>query len=160
MTGLATERRLKHFGWGREGEGLTPVEEKAALDRYCRLFGVAEFDEAMPPPLAAIELPPPRLVPPAPLAACCSDAAYDRVAHTYGKSFSDYARGLQGDYRAAPDIVAYPRDEAEVAAILDWAGGAGAARLALCSATTAMHEDGGDDTSGDGTAPQTFRMGP
>ena len=129
MTGLATERRLKHFGWGREGEGLTPAEEKAALDRYCRLFGVAEFDEAVPPPLAAIELPPPRLLPPAPLAACCSSAAYDRVAHTYGKSFCDYARGLLGNYRAAPDIVAYPRDEAEIAAILDWAGGAGAALI-------------------------------
>ena len=22
-----TERRLKHFGWGREGEGITPEEE-------------------------------------------------------------------------------------------------------------------------------------
>ena len=66
MTRVTTQGRLKHFGWGREGEGLTPAEEKAALDRYCRLFGVAEFDEAMPPPLAAIELPPPRLVPPAP----------------------------------------------------------------------------------------------
>jgi alkyldihydroxyacetonephosphate synthase len=129
MTGLATESRLKHFGWGREGEALTPAEEKAALDRYCRLFGVAGFDETAPPPLAAIELPPPRLVPPAALAACCSSAAYDRVAHTYGKSFYDYARGLLGDYRAAPDIVAYPRDEAEVAAILDWAGGAGAALI-------------------------------
>ncbi len=129
MTRVTTERRLKHFGWGREGEGLTPAEEKAALDRYCRLFGVTGFDEVAPPPLAAIELPPPRLAPPAPLAACCSSATYDRVAHTYGKSFSDYARGLQADYRAAPDIVAYPRDEAEVAAILDWTGGARAALI-------------------------------
>jgi hypothetical protein len=29
-----SERRLKHFGWGREGEGLTPEEEGFALDRY------------------------------------------------------------------------------------------------------------------------------
>ena len=26
--------RLKHFGWGREGEGLTAEEEAATLDRY------------------------------------------------------------------------------------------------------------------------------
>jgi hypothetical protein len=26
------EQRLKHFGWGREGEGMTPAEETAALD--------------------------------------------------------------------------------------------------------------------------------
>jgi alkyldihydroxyacetonephosphate synthase len=119
--------RLKHFGWGREGEGLTPAEETAALDRYQRLFGVTQFDEVAPPPLAEIALAAPRITPPGSLAACCSSAAYDRIAHTYGKSFSDYARGLRGDYRVAPDVVAYPRDEAEVAAVLDWAGAADAA---------------------------------
>lgn len=28
-----TQLRLKHFGWGREGEGLTPAEEAFALGR-------------------------------------------------------------------------------------------------------------------------------
>jgi len=119
-----TERRLKHFGWGREGEGLTAEEETAALARYRRLFKVELFDEVMPPPLSDIELGRPRLAPPPALAPCCSSDPYDRVAHTYGKSFSDYARGLAGRYDHAPDVVAYPRNEAEVAAILDWAGGA------------------------------------
>jgi alkyldihydroxyacetonephosphate synthase len=123
----ASKGRLKHFGWGREGEGLTEAEEAAALDRYRRLFGVSEFDELAPPPLAAIDLSPSRVGPPPVLAACCSAAPYDRIAHTYGKSFSDYARGLAGDYRVAPDIVAYPRDEAEIRAILDWTSGAGVA---------------------------------
>ena len=49
------------------------------------------------------------------------------LAHTYGKSFSDYARGLAGQYDNAPDFVAYPRNEAEVADVIDWAGGAEAA---------------------------------
>src|SRR5437763_35147 len=35
-----SERRLKHFGWGREGEGLAAAEEAFALDRYGRLVGV------------------------------------------------------------------------------------------------------------------------
>src|SRR5262249_23233367 len=48
---------------------------------------------------------------------------------TYGKSFCDYARGLTGDYAAAPDVVAYPRSEAAVAAIVDWAGSAQAALI-------------------------------
>jgi alkyldihydroxyacetonephosphate synthase len=119
--------RLKHFGWGREGEGLSEAEEAAALDRYRRLFGVTGFAEALPPPPDQIKLPTPRLAAPPSLAPCCSAAPYDRAAHTYGKSFSDYARGLIGDYRVAPDVVAFPRTEAEVAAVLDWAGGAGAA---------------------------------
>jgi hypothetical protein len=31
--------RLKHFGWGREGESLTPAEEAFVLGRIERLFG-------------------------------------------------------------------------------------------------------------------------
>ena len=119
--------RLKHFGWGREGEGLTAEEEAAALDRYRHLFNVDHFDEVTTLSLSKIELRPPRLAPPAALASRCSSEPYDRIAHTYGKSFSDYARGLLGHYDNAPDVVAYPRSESEVAAILDWAGGAQAA---------------------------------
>src|SRR5215510_11265973 len=102
-----TQARLKHFGWGPEGEGLTAEEEGAALDRYRRLFGIDSFEEIAPPRLAEIVLPTPRLTPPALLAPWCSSEAYDRAAHTYGKSFSDYARGLAGDYDNAPDVVAY-----------------------------------------------------
>jgi alkyldihydroxyacetonephosphate synthase len=121
------ERRLKVFGWGREGEGLTAEEEALTLDRYRRRFAVDRFDERAPPRLDALNLRPPRLAPPAALAACCSSEPYDRALHTYGKSFCDYARALAGDYDDAPDLVAYPKSEAEAAAILDWAGGAEAA---------------------------------
>jgi alkyldihydroxyacetonephosphate synthase len=123
------ERRLKHFGWGREGEGMTAEEVAVTLDRYRRLFGVERFDEVAPPALAEIELRPPRLLPPRALAPHCSTETYDRVAHTYGKSFSDCARGLVGQYDNAPDVVAYPRDEAEVTAVVDWAGGVQAALI-------------------------------
>ena len=50
---------------------------------------------------------------------------------TYGKSFPDYARGLVGDDGNAPDVVAYPRNEEEVAAVLDWAGDAQASVTAF-----------------------------
>src|SRR5439155_12907762 len=55
------------------------------------------------------------------LASIASTERYDRVAHTYGKSYPDYVRGLLGDYAAAPDVVVYPRNERDVAAVLDWA---------------------------------------
>jgi alkyldihydroxyacetonephosphate synthase len=122
-----TEARLKHFGWGREGEGLTPDEEAFWLDNYRQRFGVDRFEEIAPPPLEAIKLAMPRLAPPASLAAICSTERYDRAAHTYGKSYPDTVRGLLGDYAHAPDLVAYPRTVTEVAALLDWAGGAQAA---------------------------------
>jgi alkyldihydroxyacetonephosphate synthase len=121
-----TTARLKHFGWGREGEGLTPEEEAFVLGRYRRRFGVEDFAVKAAPALSELELPPPRLSAPAALAACCSSEVYDRAAHSYGKSFSDYARQLDGQYDHAPDIVAYPRDEADIAALVDWAGAADA----------------------------------
>jgi alkyldihydroxyacetonephosphate synthase len=124
-----TEARLKHFGWGREGEGMTAEEVAALLDRHRRLFGVSSFEENAPPALSEIALRAPRIAPPPALADHCSSETYDRAAHTYGKSFCDYARGLAGQYENAPDVVAYPRSEAEVAAIVDWAGGAQAALI-------------------------------
>src|SRR5437763_13093662 len=124
-----SERRRKYFGWGSEGEGLTTGEEASALDRYRRLFGVDRFEERSPPALSEIALRPPRIAPPPALAPHCSSEHYDRVAHTYGKSFSDYARGLAGQYDNAPDVVAYPRNEGEVTAGGGWAARAEAALL-------------------------------
>lgn len=121
------EVRLKHFGWGRESEGMTPDEEAVVLGRYRAHFGTDDFDALSPPPLSAIRLRAPRIAPPAPLASICSTEPYDRVAHTYGKSYPDTVRGLRGEYDSAPDVVAYPRDEAELVAVMDWAGGEQAA---------------------------------
>ena len=143
------ERRLKHFGWGREGEGLTAEEEAATLDRYRRLFAVDRFDERSPPALSEIALRQPRIVPPPALAPHCSSEPYDRVAHTYGKSFSDYARGLAGHYDNAPDVVAYPNTEAEVAAVVDWATGAQAALIPFGAGSSVV---GGIEPAIDGTA--------
>src|SRR5215471_2698695 len=118
------QARLKHFGWGREGEGLSAAEEKDVLGRLAQRFGAPQQPPVKPPRLEDIALRPPRLHPPASLAAFCATDHYDRVAHTYGKSFPDYVGGLLGNYTNAPDVVAYPRNEAEVTAVLDWAGAA------------------------------------
>jgi alkyldihydroxyacetonephosphate synthase len=144
-----SEGRLKHFGWGREGEGMSPEEEGLALDRYRRLFQADSFQEVAPPPLSRIELRPQRLTPPPALAKFCSSEAYDRAAHTYGKSFSDYARGLVGNYANAPDVVAYPRNEAETAAVVDWAGAAQAALIPFGGGSSVV---GGVEPRLDGTA--------
>ena len=53
--------RLKHFGWGREGEGLTADEEAFVLGRIEARFGPAAEREVKPPRLEDIKLEPPRL---------------------------------------------------------------------------------------------------
>lgn len=119
-----TAKRRKYFGWGCEGEGWSVDERAFAFERLRERLGVSTFDERAPPRFEDIRLAAPRIVPPASLAAICSTEPHERLAHTYGKSYPDYVRGLAGDYAAAPDVVAFPRDAAEVAAVLDWAGGA------------------------------------
>ena len=118
------ESPLKFFGWGRVGETLTPEEEAFSVRRYSELFDVAAFEQRQPPTLEQIELRAPRVVPPASLTPICTSERYDRAQHTYGKSFLDYVHGLAGDYANAPDVVAYPHNADDIAALLDWSGGA------------------------------------
>ena len=96
--------RLKHFGWGREGEGLTAEEEAFVIARAQARFGTALKESASAPRLEDIKLEAPSVTAPASLTFCTS-AHYDRVAHTYGKSYPELARGLARDYASAPDVV-------------------------------------------------------
>jgi alkyldihydroxyacetonephosphate synthase len=45
----------------------------------------------------------------------------ERAAHTYGKAYRDIVRAFRGRYDNPPDLVAFPRDEADVEQILAWA---------------------------------------
>src|SRR5262249_48114525 len=114
----ASGARLKHFGWGREGEGLSADEEAIVLARAEARFGTALTESASAPRLDEIALAAPTLAVPGSLPFCTS-GHYDRAAHTYGKSYPELARGLARDYASAPDVVAYPRNEGDVAAVLD-----------------------------------------
>jgi alkyldihydroxyacetonephosphate synthase len=117
-----TGARLKHYGWGREGEGMSPEERNFVLGRYHQKFARDDFDTIAVPRLEDLSLRPPRATPPASLATFCTTERYDRAAHAYGKSYPDYVRAMLGDYACAPDVVAYPRNEAEISAVMDWAG--------------------------------------
>src|SRR5271155_3255866 len=118
--------RMKHFGWGREGEGMSAEERAFVFDRYFEKFRRDAFATVAVPPLDELTLPTPRVTPPASLAAFCTTERHDRAAHSYGKSYLDYVRAMLGQYDCAPDVVAYPRNEAEISAAMDWAGSVGA----------------------------------
>src|SRR5258708_13194873 len=108
--------RLKYFGWGREGEGLTAEEEAFVMARAEARFGTALKESASVPRLEDIRLVPSRVTAPSSLPFCTSEH-YDRVAHTYGKSYPELARGLARDYPSAPDVLAYPPHEMDVKAL-------------------------------------------
>ena len=48
--------RLKHFGWGREGEGLTSAEEAFVFGRIEQRFGPLADGEVKPPRLEDLKL--------------------------------------------------------------------------------------------------------
>ncbi len=118
----------KFWGWGNEGAGPTPEQEigiaKSIGDRF---GGLA--DPIPVPRIEEIELRAPRFAASEPLRAILSEAPLDRAGHTYGKCYRDIIRALRRDFAAAPDWVAFPRDEAEVAGLLDWCSEIGAAAI-------------------------------
>ncbi len=122
-----TARRWKFWGWGYEDTRLSQAEERQLMAFYAARFSAESFERLPIPEITDIPLHAPRLAVPAKLAAVCATGAYDRLAHTYGKSFPDSVRVFDKDFAHAPDIVAYPGSEDEVVAILDWATGAKAA---------------------------------
>ena len=114
-----TERR-KHWGWGAESS----QPDRAALEGMRTLaqerlgFGGEEVEE--PVPLEQVELPVTRVSPPASLAEICADDTHARASHAMGKAYRDVVRGFRGEFENVPDVVARPRSEAEVEAVLAW----------------------------------------
>ncbi len=115
--------RLKFYGWGLENAGLTEPERDHLFRFVHDNLGVEPHIE--PPPQAAdIALRAPRVAPPAALAGLFASGPYERLLHTYGKSFPETVRAYARDFANAPDLVALPANESDVAAVLDWASGA------------------------------------
>ena len=120
-------QRLKYWGWGYEGHGLSSGDREMLLRTLAEEFGIRGSGDAAVPHLEGISLPAPLLNPPGSLAPICTQEPYERILHSFGQSQPDSIRIFARDFAHAPDVVAYPRDEADVAALLEWAGEAGAA---------------------------------
>jgi alkyldihydroxyacetonephosphate synthase len=119
----------KFWGWGYEGEGLSDAElENLGTEMHAR-FGVEPHAIAAPPSLASLSMPEPRLAPPPALEQICAQDRRERAVHTLGKSYDDLVRGIRGDYRNAPDVVAYPADERDVERLLAWCADVKAAAI-------------------------------
>ena len=122
-------RRRKHWGWGYEDEQPSHAEVCAAAGGIAEHLGFGSTEPQRPVPIEAVSLPAPRLSPPPALAGLCRTDTYERSAHAYGKSYRDVVRGFRGRFDHVPDVVAHPRDEADVAALLAWCAEAGAAAI-------------------------------
>ena len=124
-----TKARRKFWGWGLESETLSEADAGRIARRVGSLTGLGPGPYTAPPVIDELELPAPRVTPPGSLTGLCRSDAYSRASHTYGKSYPDYVRAWARDFAPAPDVVAWPESEADVAALLDWAADAGVAAI-------------------------------
>lgn len=150
---VSTERmrRRRFWGWGYEDAGSTAEEHERLAALVAARFAIAPPAVQSPPRLEELDLRPPRVTVPESLAGLCSAAPFDRAGHTYGKSFRDVVRAFDRDFRNPPDVVAYPRDEAEIVALLDWAASSQVAAIPYgggSSVVGGVEPPGGDDYRG------------
>jgi len=111
---------LRFWGWGYESEELSPDEDRI-IESAVRQFVPEGAVEVAPPCISDFQLPPSRLTPPASLEGMISSTPYDRLVHCYGKSYADLVRMYLRQADAAPDGVAFPRTEADIEGIFDYA---------------------------------------
>jgi alkyldihydroxyacetonephosphate synthase len=142
--------RWKFWGWGYEGSGLTPDEERRLLGFYAARFGVEGGAAFSPPGVDETALRPPRLDPPARLAHLCSSEPYERLVHAYGKSYPEAVRIFARDFSNAPDVVGLPRTEDDVIALLEWAADTRAAVIPFGGGSSVV--GGVEPAVGDGFA--------
>lgn len=125
----AARRTRNVFGWGWEDDTATEAEHLALRQVLDGVFGLSLGAPRSRPRIGELVLPPPRLRAPDALRVPCTVAAADRALHAYGRSYRDVVRASRGEFPNPPDIVAYPRNEAELVRVLEWCATARAAAI-------------------------------
>jgi hypothetical protein len=92
------ERRRKFYGWGYEGDTVTPDEIREFEAAWTRLLGVEHFEATPFPTPEEISLRKPRVQLPASLREICTSDHYDRLYHTYGAGTMDVARAMRRNF--------------------------------------------------------------
>jgi alkyldihydroxyacetonephosphate synthase len=114
------QRQRKWWGWGYADGG---PDERFASGTAAWLrdkLGIDSVSPIVPPRLEDLRLAPPKLQLPVALARFCADTTYDRVSHSYGQAYRDIIRALRGEFPHPPDLVAYPQEEADIIALMDF----------------------------------------
>jgi len=122
----AEARARSWWGWGWEDAAVSGLELEALETTVAGLLGTS-LELHSPPAPADLGLPAARVTAPSSLSHLCAADDLSRASHTHGKAFRDVARNLLGDLRHPPDLVARPRTEADVVALLDWCSSSGVA---------------------------------
>lgn len=113
----------KFWGWGLADQVVSTDEQKMLGGAMAARYADASIKEVSAPQVSDFDLRAPRIAVPQKLAHIVTDDTQERLIHAYGKSFADCARMLMRHVPNPPDLIAYPRTEEDVCALLDWADG-------------------------------------
>ncbi|HEY8087305.1 MAG TPA: FAD-binding oxidoreductase, partial [Polyangiaceae bacterium] len=133
---MSRERSLWAWGWA---DRFPDDDARRALARQAAAgLGIPEPSLRPPPTLATIRMPEPAVPVPAELASVASTDRLERALRAHGKAFPDIVRAFEGDFTGAPDVVAFPRSEEEVARVLAWCEAAALAVVPFGGGTTVV----------------------
>src|SRR3954469_20248103 len=127
------------WGWSRDAaQSPTRNELEALAPVVADHLGLPVQTPEEPAPLPA--LPADRVTArlPASLVNVASADDLDRARHGLGRSYRDIVRGVRGQLPFVPDVVVRPRDEAGIAAVLDWCAGANVAVVPYAGGTSVV----------------------
>ncbi len=111
---------LRFWGWGYEAEQLSE-EESASIEATVKMLIPQGGIEVPPPQLEDFDLPSPRQAVPEQFQEYVSTLPYDRLVHSYGKSYADMVRMFMREVEHAPDWVAFPKSEKNISDIIAYA---------------------------------------
>ncbi len=117
---MAPRRSLWMFGLESEEPSYEQRVEMAAT--LSRDLGV-ELVAPRIPTAEHLELREPRISPPERLSGFCRQDNWDRAYHSYGHDRT--LHGPLGHYPNPPDVVAHPRNEVELEAVMEWCAAGG-----------------------------------
>ncbi len=133
---MSRERSL--WGWGWADRFPDDDARRGIAAQAAAILGIEPPALRTPPTLDTIRMPAPAVEPPASLAPFCTVDRRERAMHAHGKGFRDLVRAFDGDFTGAPDLVALPRDENDVAAALAWASEAHVAVIPFGGGTSVV----------------------
>ena len=110
--------------YGLESEEPAEAQRAEQAKRLSERIG-ASVELPSIPRLDALQMRPPRIKPPQAIAEFCFCDPYERALHTKG----DRLQEIRGIFENPPDIVAHPRTEPELEAVLDWCSAQGHATI-------------------------------
>ena len=136
---ISPKPRRSFWMYGFEADEPTDQQRQQYAKDLSKKLGVS-IDPPPIPRIEDLELRPPRIAPPSSLYAFCFTNNYERALHSHG-GYKEPA--IWGKFPNPPDIVAHPRSETELEAVLEW----------CCSHSYAAIPYGGGSSVVEGVTP-------